>query len=57
MIDKNNRLTKEQLDELLELIEKIDPDNKIFNIPKTIIKNKKYDMTKEEFENEKKGEL
>lgn len=53
MIDRNNRITKEQLDELLELIEKIDPDNKVFDTPKTIIKKKKYNLTKEEFEIEK----
>lgn len=57
MIDKNNRITKEQLNELLELIEKIDPENKIFDTPKTIIKEKKYDLTKQEFEMEKNKKI
>ena len=57
MINKNTRITKKLLEQLLELIEKIDPDNKVFDTPKTIIKKKKYDLTKEEFESEKlKGE-
>ena len=53
MNDRNNRVTENQLDELLELIEIIDPENKVFDSPKTIIKKRKYGLMNEESKTEK----
>ena len=40
--EEPKKITNKELNDLEELIEKIDPENKVFNTTKEIIKEKKY---------------
>lgn len=48
---ESKKITEKQLEELINLFENIDPDNKIFNKPKKIAEKKKYEMSKKSFNN------
>ena len=44
-----NEIIKTQIDELINLIDKIDPENKIFSKSKKLAENKKIEISKEKY--------
>lgn len=46
---ENKKISEKQLEELINLFDNIDPDNRIFNKPKKLAEKRRYEMSKNTF--------